>query len=147
MSALQMYPEKYQTYGSAVPIKSKVKITPPTVNELMGAMFSYDAFQSTAWEIDYKVKINGKKSIDQVSRGKDVDVLALIYSTIPARSLQALYNKLNFTGDFGYKSKLHGLGLFLIRDKDGKYILVAHQDSVGQVRLKTEALASMFRDG
>ena len=56
-ATLQQFPSEWIAYGTAVPLKSKVKITPPLVPEVSGQFFLKDSLETGAWDADFKVMV------------------------------------------------------------------------------------------
>ena len=61
MAALGQYPQAWTSYGSAVPLKSKVKVTPPTITDVAGQIFLDNALETPAWEAEIKFMVNSFK--------------------------------------------------------------------------------------
>ena len=113
MNTMNEYPSNYETAGTAVPLKNKVKIVPKIPN-VMGKIFAIDKLDTLQWETQFKIKVDFKQK-EVLKEGDWEDVFAIWYMI----STPKLLSRENKTPDaFGYKAQFSGIGIFVYREGD-----------------------------
>ena len=78
MGVMREYPISWNTYGSAVPIASKIKIL-PLLPEANGQLFLKQELQTPAWDITYAIKLSTAASLNSLKKGELVDLFATYF--------------------------------------------------------------------
>lgn len=88
MATMQQYPSGWNGFGSAVPLKTKVKITPDKVPDRAGQFFMRKPLETGVWEMNIKVLLNGLDSVIR-DRAEMTDIFAVWFTlSDPAKKLK-----------------------------------------------------------
>ena len=78
MGMMHEYPINWETYSSAVPIMSKVKVLPNIPNS-SGQFFLKKELETPAWDVTYQIGIEQSESLKQNKINEMVDLFACWY--------------------------------------------------------------------
>ena len=141
MATLQQYPSAWNGFGTAVPLRSKVKLTPPSVPNVSGQFFMKKGLETAAWEASVQVALNGYDSV--LTSGEHlVDILAIWYTlSDPEKKLADAQN--SFAMHFGFRQRYDGVGLFVY--KEGEDFKIVAREDRGLERVELDSIRKNYR--
>ena len=108
MNTMNEYPSNYETTGTAVPLKNKVKIVPKIAN-VQGNIFAIDKLDTLQWETQFKIKVNLVQK-EVLKEGSWEDLFAIWYMISTPKPSDKKINA------FGYKPQFSGIGIVVYRE-------------------------------
>ena len=124
MNTMNEYPSAFFSQGSAVPLKSKVKVV-PGIPKAQGGIFLKEKLETLVWETQFKVRVEHISKISVMSGKRWEDLFAIWYLlALPADDRKSI-------GAFGYNRQYSGLGLFIYKKDDEAYLQVIQDMGTG----------------
>ena len=112
MNTMNEYPTDWETAGTAVPLKSKVKIL-PSLQNTSGRIFASEKLDTLQWEATFKMKVQTMQS-ESLQAGRWDDIFALWYMIN-----KPIEQKTRKNEAFGYRLQFSGVAIVVYRDTEG----------------------------
>ena len=124
MNTMNEYPQAFNSQGSAVPLKSKVKVVPGITN-VQGSIYLEEKLETLVWETQFKVRVEHVSKISVMSGKRWEDLFAIWYLLAqPAQDIKPKH-------PFGLKRQFSGLGLFIYKKDDDAYMQIMQDMGTG----------------
>ena len=122
MAMMHEYPSHWNSWNSAVPILSKVKLVPNLPNQ-SGQLFLRRELETPAWEVTYQIGLDPSETLKNLKLNEMVDLFACFYliSSPAVRNGQH-----NAEKSFGFREFWGGMGVFVFQE-GASYKIMAHE--------------------
>ena len=109
MAMMHESPSHWNTWNSAVPILSKIKLV-PNLQSQSGQLFLRRELETPAWEVTYQIGLDVSDALQNLKLNEMVDLFACFYliSSPAVRS-----GPHNAGKSFGFREFWSGMGVFV----------------------------------
>ena len=141
MGTMHEYPVAWDTFNSAVPIMSKVKVV-PNIPRASGQIFLKKELATPAWDVTYQVSLDQSKDLKNLKLNEMVDMFACWFLLSAPKIRPGAQTNMT---SFGFREYWSGVGVFVFKENDKYKIMAAQNHGSDQVTLAS--LGKSFNNG
>jgi len=141
MQMMHEYPAEWNTFNSAVPIMSKVKVIPALPTQ-SGQFFTKKPLATPAWDVTYQVAIEQTQALRDAKLSELVDLFACWYLLHEQKIRQGAHNS---EKAFGFRDSWGGVGVFVY--KEGENVKISAVESMGNDKVTLQYISKNFLEG
>ena len=140
MQMMHEYPAAWNSYNSAVPLLSKVKLVPALPNQ-SGQFFMKKELETPAWDVTYQIAIEQGDQLKNLQNNEMVDLFASFY-LLSGPSVRAGIH--NSKKAFGFREYWSGVGVFVF--KEGENYKIMAKENHGNDQVNLDYLGKNFKE-